>query len=114
MLREGPSIPLAISRGTPAVMLTVTAGMGVQFMGRVMTPMMGTVTAVEGIRAPVWLRLTRTELPGQPAQSRVTGSYSMDGMTWTEAGFTLLPLPEPFLIGLDATSSGGSVPVAAT
>jgi hypothetical protein len=114
MLREGPSIQLAISRSTPAAILTVTAGMGVQFLGRTLPLMMGTVTGIEGVAAPVWLRLTRTELPGQPAQSLVTGSYSRDGMAWTEVGSTTFSLPEPFLIGAYASSNGGSVPVAAT
>ena len=110
MLREGPSIQLAISRGTPAVMLTVTAGMGVQFMGRVMPFMMGTVTAVERDQGPGLAAPHTDRAPGQPAQSRVTGSYSLDGATWTEVGVDPLSLPEPFLIGAYATSSGGSVP----
>jgi regulation of enolase protein 1 (concanavalin A-like superfamily) len=114
MLREGPAIQLLISRATPAVVLTVTADMGVQFMSRILPNMMGTVAMpVTEVKAPVWLRLTRTEVPGQPALSRVTGSYSIDGIQWTQVGAITFSLPEPFLIGAYASSNGGSVPVSA-
>jgi regulation of enolase protein 1 (concanavalin A-like superfamily) len=114
MLREGPVLQFVVSRGGPAVVLTVTAEMGVQFMTRHQPFMMGEVTSVEAVKAPVWLRLTRTELPGQPAQSLVSGAYSIDGVQWAQVGSIQFSLPEPFLIGVHATSSGGSLPVAST
>jgi regulation of enolase protein 1 (concanavalin A-like superfamily) len=115
MLREGPAVLLLVSRATPAVVLTVTAEMGVQFMSRSATNMMGTVAPpVAEVKAPVWLRLTRTQLPGEPAHSRISGAYSVDGVQWTTVGTAVFSLPEPFLIGAYASSSGGSTPASTT
>ena len=89
--------------------------MGVQFLGRPVPIMMGTVAPpVAGVKAPVWLRLTRKEVPGQPAFSTITGSFSSDGATFTQVGSVTFSLAEPFLIGPYVTSSGGSTPVMVT
>jgi regulation of enolase protein 1 (concanavalin A-like superfamily) len=113
MIREGP--PIAFQRTQPAVILSVTPGMGVQFQSRAFNNLMATLAPVkDGVKAPIWLRLERTEDPGPPLTSRFTGSYSDDGRTWTAVGSVTFALPEPYLLGLIASSNGSTTPVTAT
>jgi regulation of enolase protein 1 (concanavalin A-like superfamily) len=113
MVREGP--PVSFSRTQPSVILSVTAGMGVQFQSRAFNNLMATVAPVKaGVKAPVWLRLERTENPGPPLTSRFVGSYSDDGRTWIPVGTASFALPEPYLIGIMANSNGSTTPAVAT
>ena len=115
MLREGPAVQFIFTRSTPAAIISVTAGMGVQFMSRPIPTIMGTVAPpVDGVKTPIWLRLTRADVPGQPALSWVTGAYSTDGTTFVPVGAAMIPLPEPYLIGPYVSSSGPQAPVVAT
>jgi regulation of enolase protein 1 (concanavalin A-like superfamily) len=112
MIREGP--PVLFARTQPSVILSVTAGLGVQFQSRAANNTMAHVVPVkEGVKAPIWLRLERIEVP-LPVGSRFTGSYSTDGITWMVVGSTSFPLPEPYLIGVMANSNGSTTPAAAT
>ena len=113
MIRQGP--PVAFSRTQPAVILNLTAGMGVQFQSRASNNLMATAAPVSsGIKAPVWLRLERIEEPGPPISSRFVGSFSADGSQWTVAGEASFALPEPFLIGVTVGSNGSGTPATAT
>jgi len=111
MIREGP--PVVFTRTQPAVVLGVTPGMGVHFQSRAFNNLMATVAPIkEGVAAPIWLRLQRSDEPG-PLGSRFTGSYSMDGQTWTVVGSAAFALPEPYLIGVLGSSNGSTTPVMA-
>jgi regulation of enolase protein 1 (concanavalin A-like superfamily) len=113
MIREGP--PVVFTRTQPAVVLGVTPGMGVHFQSRAFNNLTATVAPIkEGLKAPLWLRLERTEDPGPPLTSRFTGSYSDDGRTWTPVGSASFALPEPYLIGVLGSSNGSATPVMAT
>jgi hypothetical protein len=113
MIREGP--PISFQRTQPAVIVSVTPGMGVQFQSRAFNNLMATLAPTkDGVKAPIWLRLDRTEELGPPLTSRFTGSYSDDGRTWTAVGSVTFALPEPYLIGVIASSNGSTTPVAST
>jgi hypothetical protein len=112
MIREGP--PISFSRTQPAVSLSVTAGMGVQFQSRAFNNLTATLAPVKDGMAPIWLRLERVEVPGPPLASRFTGSYSSDGRTWAVAGTATFALPEPYLIGVLVGSNGSTTPAVAT
>jgi regulation of enolase protein 1 (concanavalin A-like superfamily) len=113
MIRQGP--PVLFQRTQPAVVLSLTAGLGISFSSRAMTNLMATVTpALPGVQAPLWLRLERIEQPGPPLTSRFVGSYSLDGSQWTTVGEASFPMPEPFLIGIGASSDGSRTPVRAS
>ena len=112
-IRQGP--PVVFSRGQPAVLLSLTAGAGLQFQSRAFNNLMATVAPpVPGIKAPVWLRLERIEQPGPPVASRFVGSYSADGNQWTVVGESTFALPEPFLIGVAAGSNGSGTQARAS
>jgi regulation of enolase protein 1 (concanavalin A-like superfamily) len=113
MIREGP--PTTFTRTQPAVVLGLTAGMGVHFQSRAFNNLMATVAPIkDGLKAPIWLRLERSEDPGPPVTSRFTGSYSDDGRTWIPVGSATFALPEPYLIGVLGSSNGSTTPVMAT
>jgi hypothetical protein len=113
VIRQGP--PVSFSRGQPAVLLSVSAGMAVTFQSRPANNLMATVAPPRpGQKAPLWLRLQRIEQPGPPLTSRLVGSISTDGVTWTTVGESAFALPEPFLIGFHASSNGSPTPVTAT
>jgi hypothetical protein len=113
MIREGPSV--TFTRTQPAVVLGLTAGMGVHFQSRASNNLMATVAPIkDGLKAPLWLRLERSEDPGPPVTSRFTGSYSDDGRTWIPVGSATFALPEPYLIGVLGSSNGSTTPVMAT
>jgi regulation of enolase protein 1 (concanavalin A-like superfamily) len=113
MIREGP--PVAFTRTQPAVVLGVTPGMGVHFQSRAFNNLTATVAPIkDGLKAPIWLRLERTEDPGPPLTSRFTGSYSDDGRTWIPVGTASFALPEPYLIGVLGSSNGSTTPVMAS
>jgi hypothetical protein len=112
MIREGP--PVVFQRTQPAAIISVTVGMGVQFQSRASNNLMATVAPIkDGVRAPVWLRLERTDDPAAPFMTRVTGSFSLDGVQWTVVGSAVVPLPEPYLLGVMGTSAGSATPVTA-
>ena len=112
IIRQGP--PVSFARTQPAVLLAVTAGMGVQFQSRASNNLAATVAPPKEGKAPVWLRLERTEEPGPPVSSRFTGSVSADGRTWTVVGTAKFAMPEPFLIGVLTTSTLSTGPATAT
>jgi hypothetical protein len=112
MIREGP--PVVFTRTQPAVIIGLTAGMGVQFQSRAFNNLMATAAPIkDGVKAPIWLRLERTEDPGPPVTSRFTGSYSADGQTWIPVGSASFALAEPYLIGVLGSSNGSTTPVMA-
>jgi regulation of enolase protein 1 (concanavalin A-like superfamily) len=113
MIRQGP--PVVFARTQPAVLLSLTAGMGLQFQSRASINLMATVAPPRAeIKAPVWLRLERVEEAGPPLASRFLGSYSLDGRQWVVVGEATFAMPEPFLMGIAAGSNGSSTPVTAT
>jgi len=113
MIREGP--PVTFTRTQPAVVLGVTPGMGVHFQSRASNNLTATVAPIkDGLKAPIWLRLERTEDPGPPLTSRFTGSYSDDGRTWMPVGTAKFALSEPYLIGVLGSSNGSTTPVMAS
>jgi hypothetical protein len=112
MIRQGP--PVSFSRIQPAVLLSLTAGTGLQFQSRAASNLMATVAPPRAqIRPPVWLRLERVEQAGPPLASRFVGSYSLDGRQWVVAGEAAFAMPEPFLVGIAAGSNGSNIPVSA-
>jgi regulation of enolase protein 1 (concanavalin A-like superfamily) len=112
MIREGP--PVVFTRTQPAVLIGVTPGMGVHFQSRAGNNLMATLAPLkEGVQAPIWLRLERADEP-PPQGGRFTGSYSTDGRTWIPVGSASFALPEPYLVGVLASSNGSTAPVMAT
>jgi regulation of enolase protein 1 (concanavalin A-like superfamily) len=113
VIRQGP--PVAFSRGQPAVLLSVNAGMTATFQSRAANNLMATVAPPRADqKAPLWLRLERIEQAGPPLSSRFVGSISTDGVQWSPLGEARFALPEPFLIGFHASSNGSTTPVTAT
>ena len=62
-----------------------------------------TSTTVAGIRAPQWLKIERD------AAGNITGSYSADGVTWTNLGGELITMSAPAYIGLAVASENAGV-----
>jgi hypothetical protein len=89
--------------------------MGVHFHSRAFNNLMATLAPIkEGVQAPIWLRLERSDDPGPPQGSRFVGSYSLDGRTWTPVGSAIFALPEPYLVGVLGSSNGSTTPVMAS
>lgn len=58
---------------------------------------------IPGVKLPVWLRLARWDDP-QALRTRVLGSYSVDGVTFTPLPVVELALADPVLTGIIFTS----------
>jgi hypothetical protein len=112
MIREGP--PVLFARTQPAVLLSLSSGLGLQFQSRVSSNLTATLAVPKDVKAPVWLRLERVEDPGPPLTSRFVGSYSLDGQQWIVVGMSRFALPEPYLVGVLAGSNGSTTPAMAT
>ena len=79
--------------------VVVTAGNGVAFQLRTATGGASTSTAVAGVAAPSWLRLSRS------AASLFTAYYSSDGVTWNQIGSSASPaMNNAALAGLAVTA----------
>ena len=63
----------------PTAILVITPGQGVSFQWRSVRGGRSSHVTVPGIKAPVWLRLSRSG-------NVITGSYSQDGTTWIRVG----------------------------
>ncbi|MCW1925720.1 discoidin domain-containing protein [Luteolibacter arcticus] len=89
------------------VALVVTASNGLRFQIRPTSGAASTSTAVTGISAPVWLRLSR--------QGNVfTAAYSTNGTTWTSAGTKTANLAATAPAGLAVTSHDDTQSTTAT
>ena len=62
-----------------------------------------TTTTVDGPMAPQWLKIER-DMAGM-----VTGSYSADGVTWTDLGGEVINMGTPMYIGLVVASEAAGV-----
>jgi hypothetical protein len=59
--------------------------------------------AVMGLKLPLWLRLVRYDDP-VAFRTRVRGLYSTDGTTFVPLDTIEIPLPDPMMVGIVATS----------
>jgi regulation of enolase protein 1 (concanavalin A-like superfamily) len=92
MIRESTDV-----NARQAVMVvSPTQGIAWQYRHNVGGSGVTTVTAADQT-APVWLKLERVG-------NRFTGSWSLDGVTWTEAGSTTVSMGPAAVIGLVSTS----------
>ncbi len=106
MFREGT--PLNLARTSVSAMISVTAGMGIQFQSRTM-PTLGVTMqgmAEPDTKAPVWLKLEKADDP-MTFTSTFTGSYSADGKQWTKLDSVsfLMQVPATAGILVDASST---------
>ncbi|MEN6333709.1 MAG: LamG-like jellyroll fold domain-containing protein [Phycisphaerales bacterium] len=106
--KGGVMIRDAISGGSKHAMMVITAGggNGASFQYRSAADgASGNTDSTPVVAAPYWVKLERSG-------DIFTGSVSSDGKTWTQTGTTTLPMDDPVLIGLAASS--GVVDVART
>ena len=86
--------------------VVVTPGAGVLFQCRVHAGGMCISTQAFGVKAPVWVRLTRRK-------NRVVGSYSRMGLTWTQIGKPASPvLGRTALAGIAVSSHTAALSVS--
>ncbi len=62
-----------------------------------------TTTTIDGIMAPQWLKIER-DMTGM-----VTGSYSADGVTWTDLGSEIINMGTPMYVGFAVASENAGV-----
>ena len=72
---------------------------GGSFMRRALTAGASTPTADAAMSAPLWVKVER-DMGGM-----VTGSYSTDGVTWTDLGGELITMNTPMYVGLAVASN---------
>jgi len=79
------------------VMVVVTPGSGVSLQDRFTTGGVSEEVTVAGVRAPQWVRLTRSA-------NTFTGEYSANGLVWKPVGSVTIPMLTDVYIGLCLTS----------
>jgi regulation of enolase protein 1 (concanavalin A-like superfamily) len=96
-----------LTANAPHSMTTVAAGNGFFFQSRVTRG--GPTTSIDGPAgaAPQWIRVVRTG-------NALSGSYSVDGTTWTLLGTTTVTMTSRVYVGLALTSHNPSVSASAT
>ena len=90
--KAGVMIRESLASNAAHVSMFVTPARGFRFHVRPATDALSSSETAEGA-APAWVKLARRG-------STVTGSYSLDGVTWTVLGSQTLPLPATFYVGL--------------
>jgi regulation of enolase protein 1 (concanavalin A-like superfamily) len=106
--RAGVMIRETLDAGSRHATLAVTPGSSVTLLSRAGTNGVTTTTTVTGgLKAPYWLRITRTG-------TTLKAECSPDGKTWTQAGTNLtLTLANNVYLGLAVTShAAGQISVA--
>ncbi len=93
-----------VGTGSRHALISVDAAGRVAFHRRDRTLNSDAFAFREGLKPPIWLRLSRWDDP-VAVRTRVRGSYSTDGQSWTVLDTTEMPLPDPVLLGLLYTSS---------
>jgi hypothetical protein len=98
MFREG--LTSTASRMSATALISVSPGKGVQFLSRAAQGDLAVAGARKmEVKAPVWLRLEKVQLG---AVDRFTGSYSLDGSSWTTLDSASFSIAEPLLMGIVA------------
>jgi hypothetical protein len=82
---------------SPHAMVVITPGNGVLFEGRTVKGGLSFSTAVTGITAPHWVKLTRSG-------NTLTGEHSTDGTTWETVDTQDIPMAANVYVGLAVTS----------
>lgn len=101
--REGRPWLLSANPTARHALISVNAMGQVAFQKRDATTNFDPGMVREGMRAPLWLRLVRVDDP-VTFRTRVTGSYSADGRTWTDLDSMEIPLADPVMAGVLFTS----------
>jgi len=96
--KAGVMIRQSLDAGSVHGMMIVSPASGVAFQRRLTADAASVGTTVAGIRAPQWVKVERD------AGGNVTGSYSADGVAWTQAGSVAITMTDPVYIGLALTS----------
>ena len=81
----------------------IAADADLRFRRRATRAADSTTTTVDGPMAPQWLKLERD------ATGNITGSYSADGVTWTDIGGEVITMSAPAYIGLAVASEDAGV-----
>lgn len=95
--KAGVMIRETLATGSTHAMVVVTPGSGVAFQRRTATNGSSASTAVSGITAPEWVRITR-------AGNVFTAYYSADGTNWTTMGSVTITMSTSVYIGLPVCS----------
>jgi regulation of enolase protein 1 (concanavalin A-like superfamily) len=95
--KAGIMIRESSASGSKEASIVVTPSNGIKFLRRTSTGGATSVTTVSSLKAPYYLRLTRSG-------STITAQYSANGTTWTTLGSISLSMNSDVLIGLAVSS----------
>jgi regulation of enolase protein 1 (concanavalin A-like superfamily) len=95
--KAGLMLRQSLTPDSPHVILDVTPDGGIEFMTRRANGAETTFIAGGNAAVPVWLRLTRTG-------AIITGSFSIDGASWTTVGSVTTAISDSAHLGLAVTS----------
>jgi len=95
--KAGVMIRETLAANATHVMVVVTPGSGVSLQNRSTTGGVSEEVTVAGVRAPQWVRLTRSG-------NTFTGEYSANGIVWKPVGSVTIPMLADVYIGLCLTS----------
>jgi regulation of enolase protein 1 (concanavalin A-like superfamily) len=106
-VKAGVMIRADLTPGSPQAMMMVTPGKSNNFQRRAAASGMSTSTAGAAVKAPYWVKLTRSG-------TSVTAYESADGVTWSTIGTATIALPADVLVGLAVSSHSTSSMATAT
>jgi len=95
--KAGVMIRETLAADSTHVMVVVTPGSGVSLQERSTTGGVSEEVTVAGVRAPQWVRLTRSA-------NTFKGEYSANGLVWKPVGSVTIPMLTDVYIGLCLTS----------
>jgi regulation of enolase protein 1 (concanavalin A-like superfamily) len=106
--KAGVMIRESLAPGSRHAFMLSTPGTtkGLAFQRRVVTNDVSATTPANGA-PPVWVKLTRTG-------TVITGYYSVDGVTWTQAGSDTVPMTTTVFAGLAVTAHNNAAVAVAT
>ncbi|MFO0667213.1 MAG: cellulase family glycosylhydrolase [Polyangiaceae bacterium] len=100
--KAGVMLRASLSPSAAHVSMVMTPVNGAAFLVRTSDGSETSIASAWGLRAPYWVRVTRTS-------NAFVGSVSSDGQTWKEVGKIEGPAPSRFEAGVVASGAGGMV-----
>jgi beta-lactam-binding protein with PASTA domain/regulation of enolase protein 1 (concanavalin A-like superfamily) len=106
-VKAGVMVRADLTPGSPHAMMMVTPGKNNNFQRRPAAGGVSTSTTGAAVKAPYWVKLTRSG-------PTVTAYESPNGVTWSVVGTATIALPADVLIGLAVSSHSSSSVATAT
>ena len=100
--KAGVMLRAGLGAASAHISMTLTPVNGAAFLVRPSEGAETTISSLWGVKAPYWVRVSRTG-------DLFVGSVSADGQTWKEVGRVTGPAPTKVYAGLAASGAGGLV-----